>query len=182
MKKMILSIAIALVSFGAFAQTYKNEVKLNILNVIVRPSIELGYEYYLDDNQSVEGELMFLDKFSYWPKGDGKFSATSFKVGYNYYFDSSDAVGFYINPFLKTRFGKYTEEKTKEENNIKSTYEEETNMAAFIIGVGVGYTWVFNSKFVVAPYANIGRNFSGPVNERFWAVEPNAGVRLGFRF
>ena len=36
MKKMILSIAIALVSFSAFAQTYKNEVKLNILNVIVR--------------------------------------------------------------------------------------------------------------------------------------------------
>ena len=41
MKKMILSIAIALVSFGAFAQTYKNEVKLNIVNVIVLPSIEL---------------------------------------------------------------------------------------------------------------------------------------------
>ena len=178
MKKMFLSIAMALVSLGAFAQTYKNEVKLNILNVIVRPSIELGYEYYLDDNQSVEGELMFLDKFSYWPKGDGKFSATSIKVGYNYYFDSSDAVGFYVNPFLKTRFGKYTEEETKD--NTK--YEKETNMAAFIIGVGVGYTWVFNSKFVVAPYANLGRNFSKPVNERFWAVEPNAGVRLGFRF
>ena len=174
MKKMILSIAIALVSFGAFAQTYKNEVKLNILNVIVRPSVELGYEYYLDDNQSVDGELIILDKFSYWPKGDGKFSATSFKVGYNYYFDSSDAVGFYINPFLKTRFGKFTEEK--------DGVDVETKLNAFIIGVGVGYTWVFNSKFVVAPYANIGRNFSKPVNERFWAVEPNAGVRLGFRF
>ena len=175
MKKMFLSIAMALVSLGAFAQTYKNEVKLNILNVIVRPSIELGYEYYLDDNQSVDGELMILDKFSYWPKGDGKFSATSIKVGYNYYFDSSDAVGFYINPFLKTRFGKYTEEKTKDNT-------EETNLSAFIIGVGVGYTWVFNSKFVVAPYANLGRNFSSAVNEKFWAVEPNAGVRLGFRF
>ena len=174
MKKMFLSIAMALVSLGAFAQTYKNEVKLNILNVIARPSIELGYEYYLDDNQSVDGELMILDKFSYWPKGDGKFSATSIKVGYNYYFDSSDAVGFYINPFLKTRFGKYTEEKTKD--------DEETNLSAFIIGVGVGYTWVFNSKFVVAPYANLGRNFSSAVNERFWAVEPNAGIRLGFRF
>ncbi|ERI64388.1 hypothetical protein HMPREF1551_00410 [Capnocytophaga sp. oral taxon 863 str. F0517] len=178
MKKMFLSIAMALVSLGAFAQTYKNEIKLNILNVIARPSIELGYEYYLDDNQSVDGELVILDKFSYWPKGDGKFSATSIKVGYNYYFDSSDAVGFYINPFLKTRFGKYTEEKTKD--NTK--YDEETNLGAFIIGVGVGYTWVFNSKFVVAPYANIGRNFSSAVNERFWAVEPNAGVRLGFRF
>ena len=174
MKKMFLSIAMALVSLGAFAQTYKNEVKLNILNVIVRPSIELGYEYYLDDNQSVDAELMFLAKLSYWPKRSNKFSATSFKVGYNYYFDSSDAVGFYINPFLKTRFGKFTEEK--------DGVDVETKLNAFIIGVGVGYTWVFNSKFVVAPYANIGRNFSKPVNERFWAVEPNAGVRLGFRF
>ena len=174
MKKMFLSIAMALVSLGAFAQTYKNEVKLNILNVIVRPSIELGYEYYLDDNQSVDAELMFLDRFSYWSKNGGKFSATSFKVGYNYYFDSSDAVGFYLNPFLKTRFGKFTEEK--------DGADVETKLNAFTIGVGVGYTWVFNSKFVVAPYANSGRNFSKPVNERFWAVEPNAGVRLGFRF
>ena len=171
MKKMILSIAIALVSFGAFAQTYKNEVKLNILNVIVRPSVELGYEYYLDDNQSVDAELMFLDRFSYWPKKGGKFSATSFKVGYNYYFDSSDAVGFYINPFLKTRFGKYEKDG-----------EEDKNLNAFIIGVGVGYTWVFNSKFVVAPYANIARGFNNEVNKEYLAVEPNAGVRLGFRF
>ena len=171
MKKMILSIAIALVSFGAFAQTYKNEVKLNILNVIVRPSIELGYEYYLDDNQSVDAEFMLLDRFSYWPKKGGKFSATSFKVGYNYYFDSSDAVGFYINPFLKTRFGKYTKDG-----------EEDKNLNSFIIGVGVGYTWVFNSKFVVAPYANIARGFNNEVNKEYLAVEPNAGVRLGFRF
>ena len=171
MKKMFLSIAMALVSLGAFAQTYKNEVKLNILNVIVRPSIELGYEYYLDDNQSVDAELMFLDRFSYWSKNGGKFSATSFKVGYNYYFDSSDAVGFYLNPFLKTRFGKYTKDG-----------EEDRNLNAFIIGVGVGYTWVFNSKFVVAPYANIGRGFNNEVNKKYMAVEPNAGVRLGFRF
>ena len=171
MKKMFLSIAMALVSLGAFAQTYKNEVKLNILNVIVRPSIELGYEYYLDDNQSVDAELMLLDRISYWSKNGGKFSATSFKVGYNYYFDSSDAVGFYLNPFLKTRFGKYTKDG-----------EEDRNLNAFIIGVGVGYTWVFNSKFVVAPYANIGRGFNNEVNKKYMAVEPNAGVRLGFRF
>lgn len=171
MKKMFLSIAMALVSLGAFAQTYKNEVKFNILNVIVRPSIELGYEYYLDDNQSVDAELMLLDRFSYWSKNGGKFSATSFKVGYNYYFDSSDAVGFYLNPFLKTRFGKYTKDG-----------EEDRNLNSFIIGVGIGYTWVFNSKFVVAPYANIGRGFNNEVNKKYIAVEPNAGIRLGFRF
>ena len=90
--------ALALVSLSAFAQTYKNEAKLNILNVIAVPSIELGYEYYLDDNQSVDGEIFFIDRFSYFPKDGGKFNATSFKVGYNYYFDSTDAVGIYLNP------------------------------------------------------------------------------------
>ena len=171
MKRILFSMALALVSLSAFAQTYKNEAKLNILNVIAVPSIELGYEYYLDDNQSVDGEMFFIDRFSYFPKDGGKFNATSFKVGYNYYFDSTDAVGIYLNPFIKVRVGKYTDKD-----------DVETKMGAFIIGVGAGYAWVFNSKFVVAPYANIGRNFSGPVNEKFWAVEPNAGVRLGFRF
>ena len=161
MKKLLFSMALVLTSLSAFAQTYKNEVKLNILNVIAVPSVELGYEYYLDDNQSVDGELFFIDRFSYFPK----------KVGYNYYFDSTDAVGVYLNPFIKARFGKYTKDG-----------EADTSLNAFIIGVGAGYAWVFNSKFVVAPYVNIGRNFSSAVNEKFWAVEPNAGVRLGFRF
>nr|WP_314801809.1 DUF3575 domain-containing protein [uncultured Capnocytophaga sp.] len=171
MKKLLFSMALVLSSLSAFAQSYKNEVKLNILNVIAVPSVELGYEYYLDDNQSVDGELFFIDRFSYFPKNGGKFNATSFKVGYNYYFDSTDAVGVYLNPFIKARFGKYTKDG-----------EADTSLNAFIIGVGAGYAWVFNSKFVVAPYVNIGRNFSSAVNEKFWAVEPNAGVRLGFRF
>ena len=178
MKKMFFTIAMALLSVGAFAQTYKNEAKINILNVIVRPSIELGYEYYLDENQSVDAELMFLDRFSYWHIWSGskeyKFSTTSFKVGYNYYFNSVNGEGASINPFLKARFGTFTENK----NGV----DEKTKMDAFIIGVGAGYAWVFNDKFVVAPYVNIGRNFSGPVNSRFIAIEPNAGVRVGFRF
>ena len=64
MKKLFFSMALVLTSLSAFAQTYKNEVKLNILNVIAVPSVELGYEYYLDDNQSVDGELFFIDRFS----------------------------------------------------------------------------------------------------------------------
>jgi len=164
-------------SAKTFAQSDfpQHQVNLNILNVIWLSSVELGYEHYIAFNQSIEGEIFINDRFSFFSRKDGeKYNATSIKVGYNYYFDSSDAVGFYLNPFLKTRFGKFTEEK--------DGADVETKLNAFIIGVGVGYTWVFNSKFVVAPYANLGRNFSKPVNERFWAVEPNAGVRLGFRF
>ena len=37
MKKLLFSMALVLTSLSAFAQTYKNEVKLNILNVIAVP-------------------------------------------------------------------------------------------------------------------------------------------------
>lgn len=174
MKKLIVAAMLLCMGTKAFAQDDfpKHEVNLNILNVIWLASVELGYEHYISFNQSLEGEIFINDQFSFLPKKSGeKYNATSFKVGYNYYFDSSDAVGFYINPFLKTRFGKYTKDG-----------EEDKNLNAFIIGVGVGYTWVFNSKFVVAPYANIARGFNNEVNKEYLAVEPNAGVRLGFRF
>ncbi|MDO4880026.1 MAG: DUF3575 domain-containing protein [Capnocytophaga sp.] len=170
MKKIFFGAIMAFLPLSIFAQEYKNEVKLNVLNAIINPSIEIGYEYYLDDNQSVDAELFFLDKFSYWPKEGGKFNAFSFKVGYNYYFNSIDEEGFYVNPFIKARFGDWTKD-----NEVKK-------LDAFIFGVGAGYSWVFNNKFVVAPYVNIARNFSSAVNDEYWAIEPNAGIRFGFRF
>ena len=171
MKKKLFGLIMAMLPLSMFAQEYKNEVKINVLNAVLRPSIELGYEYYLDENQSVDAEVIFLDRFSYWPKNGGSYNATSFKVGYNYYFDSAETEGFYVNPFLKARFGKWTKQN-----------EAARKLDAFIIGVGVGYAWVFNNKFVLAPYANIGRNFSSAVNENYFAIEPNAGIRFGFKF
>ena len=174
MKKIIVAVMLMFFSAKTFAQSdfRQHQVNLNILNVIWLASVELGYEHYIAPNQSIEGTIFFNDRFSVFPRKKGeKYRATSIQIGYNYYFDSSDAVGFYINPFLKTRFGKYEKDG-----------EEDKNLNAFIIGVGVGYTWVFNSKFVVAPYANIARGFNNEVNKEYLAVEPNAGVRLGFRF
>ena len=132
MKKKLFGLIMAMLPLSMFAQEYKNEVKINVLNAVLRPSIE---------------------------------------VGYNYYFDSAETEGFYVNPFLKARFGKWTKQN-----------EADRKLDAFIIGVGVGYAWVFNNKFVLAPYANIGRNFSSAVNENYFAIEPNAGIRFGFKF
>lgn len=176
--RRIIIVCLALLSSKAFAQNSdypKNEVKLNILNAIAIASIEVGYEYFVDFNQSVEAEVFFNDRFSYFPKTDGrKYSATSFKVGYNYYFDLDNLSGPYINPFIKTRFGEF---KYPNENKI-------VNLDSFILGIGVGYLWNYNDTFVVAPYVNIARNFGKEVtgDSYFWAIEPNAGVKIGYRF
>lgn len=174
--KKIITVCLLLLGTKVFAQNTqdypKHEVKLNILNVIAIASVELGYEYFIDFNQSIDAEVFFNDRFSYFPKDGGKYKATSFKLGYNYYFDLDNLSGPYINPFIKTRFGEW-----KKDADIK-------NLDSFILGLGVGYLWNYNDTFTVAPYVNIARNFGKGVNEGnyFWAVEPNAGVKIGYRF
>lgn len=181
MKKFLFSI-LTLMSIPTFAQDFpKNEVKLNILNTIAIASVEVGYERFFAPNQSADAELFINDRFAYFrDKGDTKFSATSIKIGYNYYFDLEGLSGPYMSPFIKQRIGNYKEKIKKEEQEIW----EETSLNSFILGLGFGYMWNYNDTFILAPYLNISRNFGKGINEsnKFWAVEPNAGIRIGFRF
>lgn len=173
MKKIVSGLLIFAGVFTANAQ-YKSEVKFNIANVIAIASIEVGYEYFLDDNQSVGAELHINDRFSYIEETDLKeFKTNSFLINYNYYFNPEDKGSFYAYPFLKYRFGEHTDDRAG---------KVDTDMDSFIMGLGVGYKWAWNDKFAIAPYVSIARNFSDEVNDRFMSIEPNAGVSVGYRF
>ncbi|MDN3668432.1 DUF3575 domain-containing protein [Echinicola jeungdonensis] len=184
MKKFtaILLLSIGFV-FNSFAQSSeedykKNEVKLNILNTIVQGSVELGYEYFLGIDQSIGVEYMINDRFGYNAQGSGgkDYRTNSFQVAYNFYFlneaDISNSYSsIYVYPFFKYRYGEF-----KEDN------EPDIDMNSTMIGIGVGYKWVRNNKFTIAPYVNIARGFSEEVENRFTAVEINAGASIGYRF
>jgi hypothetical protein len=183
MKKFILWVLLMGIMVGAQAQMIErelpgNEVKLNILNTIVIGSLELGYEHFIDQNQSLGVELMFFDRFSYIPdNSEGRdFNASSFLVSYNYYFvTDNQPSGLYVSPFLKYRSGSFTELGDDD-------LAIETDLNSVIIGIGGGYKWVHNEKFALGPYVNIGRGFNNEVAQRFYAVEVNAGFSIGFRF
>lgn len=170
MIKKILCAVVILFATHSFAQDKKNEVKLNILNTIINASVELGYERFIDTNQSIDAEFHINDRFFYLGASK-RFKTNSFKVGYNFYFEEEGTTGLYVNPFLKYRFGNYEEKD-----------DTKTSLSSFIMGIGCGYMWNYNDTFIIAPYVNIARNFSGTVNSRFWAVEPNLGIRIGYRF
>lgn len=170
MKKLLLGITL-LLAIGVHAQS--NEVKINILNTITRASVEVGYEYFTSTSSSVEFQALINDRFSYYTENEDKeFKTNSVLLAYNFYFSYGE--GAYVSPFVKYRFGDYEEVK----NNLLKT----TSMDSFILGLGLGYKWVWNNQFAFGPYANIGRNFSEEVNERFAAVELNAGISIGYRF
>lgn len=179
MKKLIASAFLLGGILGAQAQAV-NEVKINIFNTIAIASAELGYEHFIDLNQSIGVDLFLNDRFSYAAEKSGKkFKTNSIGLNYNYYFEGEDnGSGYVVTPFLKYRFGKF--EENKWQDNVENRID--TNMDSFIIGVGFGYKWVMGDSFTISPFANIARNFSSAVNDRFSAIEFNAGVNIGYRF
>ncbi|MDT0685318.1 DUF3575 domain-containing protein [Autumnicola psychrophila] len=182
MKKIIFAIAGFFIMQNGFAQIdyMQNEIKLNIGNTIAIASVEVGYEFFLDYNQSIDAQILFNDRMNYHSeKNSRQFNTTSFMLGYNFYFGTESAgSGLYVNPFAKLRTGEFSEVVQVEDDDVRQV----TDMDAFIIGIGGGYKWNFNDTFVLGPYANIGRNFSNEVKERFSALEFNAGFSVGYRF
>ena len=185
MKKIIFTLIILTAFNMGYSQSGEknNEIKLNIANTIAIASVEFGYERFIDDHQSIEGVVLINDRMNYHSeKGSRKFDTNSFKLGYNYYFGEEYAAsGLFINPFLKYRFGEFSEEgqDVAEPAFVGNTI---TDMNSFIIGLGTGYKWNFNDTFVLGPFLNIGRNFSEEVRDRFSAIEFNAGFNIGYRF
>nr|WP_297308316.1 DUF3575 domain-containing protein [uncultured Flavobacterium sp.] len=163
-----------------------NEVKWNVFNTIVITSVELGYEHFVDTDQSVGAQIILNDRFSYATQNSKegkykKFKTSSIAANYNFYFGGKDgehASGYYVSPFLKYRFGSYDHDK-----NVDGHIQRlETDMNSFILGVGVGYKLVKNDSFTLSPFVNIGRNFSDEVVDQFSGIEFNAGINLGYRF
>lgn len=183
MKKTIL-LALCFLAFQGNAQDGdfpKNEIKYNILNTLIMASVEVGYERFIDSNQSIDGEILFNDRINYHTeKGDREFKTNSFKIGYNYYFGKDQSgSGLYANPFFKYRWGDFQERITITEGVSEIV---DRDISGFIIGIGAGYKWNSNDKFVLGPYVNIGRNFNEDSTDRFTAIEFNAGFSVGYRF
>lgn len=186
MKRLLLAVWALVGTANAQAQAL-NEVELNIFNTIVNQSVEIGYEHFIDQDQSVGVDLLINDRFSYYGqnKKEGKFkqfNTNAIAVNYSFYFGGKEgehASGFYAQPFLKYRFGDYEHDV----EIAKSVYQRQTvDMSAFILGVGAGYKLVKNDAFTVSPFVNIGRNFSQEVSDEFMGVELNAGINIGYRF
>ncbi|MEC4113215.1 DUF3575 domain-containing protein [Myroides pelagicus] len=185
MKRVLLGLLFLAGSFGAKAQAV-NEVKVNVLNTLVLASVELGYEHFIDHNQSIGANFNINDRFSYHAEKKSrnqKFKTNSLAVNYNYYFggkDDANGSGYVLTPFMKYRFGDFEETKWNDVNN--EAYMDKVDMNSFIFGMGFGYKWALGDSFTINPFANIARNFSSEVNDRFSAIEFNAGVNIGYRF
>ncbi|MFD2202089.1 DUF3575 domain-containing protein [Shivajiella indica] len=181
MKKLIV-IVFLLVGSVAHSQTQTKgrledptgEVRLNFLNTILLGSIELGYEHFIKNDQSIAVEFHFNDRFSYQSSKNGvDFNATAVLLSYNFYFAENETGSMYISPFFKYRFGDVTEDI----DNVVTT----TNLNSGYLGLIAGYRWNYNN-FAFGPFGSIARGFSDVVAEKYSPVEFKAGFNVGYRF
>ena len=184
MKNKLFAV-LALLSFGLnYAQeetkSRENEVKVNFLNTIAIASVEIGYERFFGNDQSVGLEVFVNDRFSYLPETNGrKFNTNSVAISYNFYFSGkNNSAGYYISPFFKYRFGDYE----KFINVAGTDVIAEFDISSPIMGLGMGYKWLWNEKLTVGVGGSLGRNFNKDVQDLFVAVEPNANITVGYRF
>ncbi|EOZ96783.1 hypothetical protein A33Q_2093 [Indibacter alkaliphilus LW1] len=179
MKKIVIAIvALVILQNPLKAQTSlenpRGEVRLNFLNTILLGSVEVGYEQFIANDQSIGVELHLNDRFGYRRAGDARdFSATSFLLSYNFYFAGDDRGKIHVSPFFKYRFGEYTEA-------IDSSITV-TSLNSGQIGLMSGYRWNYNN-FAFGPFAAISRVFSQEVANTFSAIEFKAGFNVGYRF
>ena len=183
---VVLSCFCGIVVFGQSDESRSsrvNEVKVNFLNIITLSSVEVGYERFFGNDQSVGFDLYINDRFSYFPEKGIKnkaFNTTSLGLSYNFYFsESKPGSGYYITPFFKYRFGNYTETRT-DFFGLPTPYK--IGIDSPILGLGMGYKLVFAEKLTVSANASIARNFNRNLEIDFWTIEPNASINVGYRF
>lgn len=175
MKKFV-TIIIIFTSIVSFAQENEikkrsNEVKLNVFNALIFKSLDLTYEYLINEESSVG--LSFLvnlnNDFNEGPDYNEKYAVTPY---YRHFFSRKYAMGFFIEAF-----GMYN---NQELYIADSSYNGPSNN--FALGFSLGGKFVSSKGFVFEFFGGIGRNLFSSNNSDSTEFVPRLGISLGYRF
>lgn len=181
-------------ALGSFAQTNsdsivspivakKNEVKIDVLNLISNGRLGISYERFLNTDFSVGITGMFLNKSS--KKDDFATDDTRTLIDYQVipyvrYALSKSAVNlYYVEAFSSINGGQYKELVTLNNGSADYVVTSVKDYNDVAIGASVGYKFYIKDSFVVDVTIGMGKNL-------FHADSPKTisrlGINLGYRF
>lgn len=166
MKKIIL-IATFLVSSLSFSQ---QEIKLDLFDALVFKTVEVSYEYYLNEQSSVGISALW----NFEKKGvDFRYNEDKmFSPFFRHYFTNGETWNMFGEVFL----GINTGEKKIELASKSIEYVQYTDGA---LGIGIGTKYSSTNGLVIDAHVGLGRNLfssNSPI------IAPRAGVGVGYRF
>ena len=183
--KYIITTIIVLASFVSFAQEKEikkktNEVKLNVFNALIFKSLDLTYEYLINDESSVGLSFMvnLNNDFNDGPDYNEKYAITPY---YSHFFSRKYAMGFFIEAF-----GMYNKQEIDDYYYIDDYIEQydgtiqHTNN--FALGFSIGGKFVSSKGFVFEFFGGIGRNLFTSNDYESTEFVPRLGISLGYRF
>lgn len=173
------------------SSTSKNELSINLLDLVIAGTVDVGYERFLGGNQSLSVGVSLFDTFGYYDVGyieeNNAFSA---RVAYNLYFSKKkEYAGFYFYPMAKVRTGSVTTDwdyysyyDGETQELVEVSEREKYDIDGFALGFGIGQKWVLKDKFSLNVFANISRTIGDFDDDYIDPVEFRAGVSFGYRF
>ena len=179
MRKTVLSLALLFTFCFAYSQQdlatsvedKRDELRINMTNVIIFKWVDFSYERVLNEESSVGlGVLFSLDDDQSVSDETRKFSLTPY---YRHFFSNQYAKGFFVEGFAMLHSG--SEEIYFE---FDDEFKEE-DFTDFAIGVSAGFKAVSKRGFVAEIYLGIGRDLLG--NSDLELVS-RGGIALGYRF
>ena len=180
-----ITILLVLVSIGLYGQepeqkNKSNEVKINVFNTLIFKSVDVTYEYLLNDASAFG--LSFLanlnNDYSNGPSYNEKIAITPY---YRHYFSRKYAMGFFMEAF-----GMFNTQDIETiyyyPNGIEDSSVETDTSNNFALGFALGGKFVSSRGFIFEFFGGIGRNLF--TSNDFISTEfvPRLGINLGYRF
>lgn len=194
MKKLLSIVLFILVLLNTNAQEdknsntlAKNEISVNLLDLVLAGTLGVNYERLFDNNQSLFIGANVFDTYGYYDAGyieDN--SAFSLEAAFLIYFSKEkDHHGFFFYPQLKLRTGEITTDDyyyydiaTETDVNEEFIYD----IGGASAGFGIGHKWVFNNKITLMLNGDIARNLGNLDDDYLDNIEVRFSVNFGYRF
>lgn len=181
MKKLLFTLII-FIGFNLNAQETtepKNELKINMSNLIGFKWLDLGYERILNEESSIGfGTLVSLDSEI---QGIDEYRTFSITPYYRHFFSNKYAQGFFVEAFTMLHTGDEEVYYDYYESSTDTYYNdyERNKYTDFAVGISVGAKFVTKRGFIAEIYLGIGRDMLGNSDIE---VVGRGGVSIGYRF
>ncbi len=185
MKKNSLIAILLVSSISIFAQQdyndyslMKNEVKINMSNLIGFKFFDIGYEAILNEESTLGVNVLFnIDKKDANDNsGLDEYRTFSITPYYRHFFSNKYASGFFVEVFTMLHSGE--DEYYYSNSGPDDTYVNE-KYTDFAVGISAGSKFVSRRGFVAEIYLGIGRDL---LNNHEIEVVGRGGISIGYRF
>ena len=183
MKKIAFTLVLCFGILSATAQEAttqevlkKNELKINMSNLIGFKWVDISYEKVLNEESSIGvSTLISLDSGVY---GFGEYKKFSITPYYRHFFSSKYGEGFFVEVFTMLHSGSEEVYYYEDFPYSESGYTE-NDYTDFAAGISVGGKFVTKRGFLAEVYLGIGRDLLGQSENE---IVGRGGISIGYRF